>query len=387
MSVKNIGSRLKVLQPSSTDSDAPLLELCVMAIEAEKLKKGFVVVEIGADSFQELTDNTHTVFYIVTSCPSPILLEKIDDRSICCIRNPTQSVLVLNTFGLKLPEYVPHFIGREVSAPEADPPASELSTLLNKRLISSVENNDEYDMFLVSKYANTLQEREGMGPTAAHEVALDLYLTDPTVFRARLGSRHEDRSFQNEEKASVLSCNDASRNIFLQQAEVVVLEDVDIKMHFPQRGHEELHDVLSSMGYEYHVIVAALEHNSTLQEAINWINDEYDGYEAMLALNAQLVVEEAEKSLNPYSSGTHGYHLWEMGIKDSALIENSLSRNSTFEGCWEWIQQQKGELSSNRYYVCPITKDRFEEDGLYVFDWYNSFLNYFFYSYLGLIPF
>lgn len=95
----NIGPRLKILSPSADDQTMSSLESTVTRSFVKDLRPGFVVVQIDADSFGNISASVNVIMYVVMSC-TPFILKNIKDDSPACIRNPEQEVHVLNAYGI-----------------------------------------------------------------------------------------------------------------------------------------------------------------------------------------------------------------------------------------------------------------------------------------------
>lgn len=91
----NIGGKLKVLTPSPEDATMSSLESTVTKLAVKNLRPGFVVVQIDADSFANISATVQVTMYCVMSC-SPYILKSLKDESPACVRNPEQEVHVLN---------------------------------------------------------------------------------------------------------------------------------------------------------------------------------------------------------------------------------------------------------------------------------------------------
>ena len=95
----NIGPKLKILTPSPEDQTMSSLESTVTKSLVQDLRPGFVVVQIDAESFNNISASVNVTMYVVMSC-SPFILKNIKDEAPACIRNPLQEVHVLNVYGI-----------------------------------------------------------------------------------------------------------------------------------------------------------------------------------------------------------------------------------------------------------------------------------------------
>jgi hypothetical protein len=95
----NIGSKLKILSPSSEDETMSSLESTLTKSIVKDLRPGYVVVQIDANSFSKISSNVGVTYYVVMSC-SPYILKNLTDNSPACIRNVNQEVHVLNVYGI-----------------------------------------------------------------------------------------------------------------------------------------------------------------------------------------------------------------------------------------------------------------------------------------------
>jgi hypothetical protein len=102
--VPNLGPRLRVLEPSPIDADMSTLESSVTMTTVGSLRRGMVVMEIGADNFADLLFDAGRVMqehYVVLSTGGDkVVLQKMRDRTSYCLRDPKQRVHALNNSGI-----------------------------------------------------------------------------------------------------------------------------------------------------------------------------------------------------------------------------------------------------------------------------------------------
>ena len=96
---QNIGPKLKILKPSSMDSEMSAWESMVSTCLVKDLNTGYVVVKLEGESFEKIDPNADVDMYVVTA-KDPCILKDIKSDAPVCIRNPEQEIHVLNQYGL-----------------------------------------------------------------------------------------------------------------------------------------------------------------------------------------------------------------------------------------------------------------------------------------------
>jgi hypothetical protein len=81
------------------------------------------------------------------------------------------------------------------------------------------------------------------------------------------------------------------------------------------------------------------------------------------------LIEQALLPPNPFPDGSLAHQLWEMGYHDKELIDDSLARNSSLEGALCWIEEKQDKCDRKRKFHCLVVGKEFDAQDLYIFDW------------------